>query len=274
MTMITNMLDILSFPFMQRALIAGIVVGALLAFLGVYVVVRKMAFFGDGIAHASLAGIAIGLLAGIAPLPIAVIYAVVVALAIYWFDKNTRLNSDTVIGIFFTASMALGVVLMSFTPGFQPELISFLFGNILSIGSSDVITVSILATVIISWLLIFKKQLTYISLDKDSAKIAGINVELHDILFYIALAVSVVLGVKILGIILVSALLLIPAATSRLLTRTFNGFLWIAVVSSLFSVLLGLLLSFFLNAPSGATIILVSTVIFFIVAILTRISRI
>jgi len=258
---------------MQRALVAGIIVGVLLAALGVYVVVRKMAFFGDGIAHASLAGIALGLLVGFAPLPVAVVYAVAVALAIYWFEQNTKLNSDTIIGIFFTASMALGVVLMSLIPGFQPELISFLFGNILSISTSDVVTVSILAAIILTWLLIFKKQLTYISLDKDSAKISGINTTLHNILFYVALAISVVLGVKILGIILVSALLLIPAATSRLLTSTFNGFFWTAIVASTLCVILGLLLSFFLNAPSGATIILVSTAAFFIVALVTKISR-
>lgn len=271
--MITNMLDIFSFPFMQRALIAGIIVGVLLATLGVYVVVRKMAFFGDGIAHASLAGIALGLLTGFAPLPVAVVYAVVVALAIYWFERNTRLNSDTIIGIFFTASMALGVVLMSLIPGFQPELISFLFGNILSISTSDVITVSILAIIILTWLLTFRKQLTYISLDKDSAKISGVNTTLHDVLFYIALAISVVLGVKILGIILVSALLLIPPATSRLLTGTFNSFFWIAGVVSILCVTLGLLLSFFLDAPSGATIILVATAVFFLVALVTKLAR-
>ncbi|HJN85151.1 MAG TPA: iron chelate uptake ABC transporter family permease subunit [Patescibacteria group bacterium] len=266
------MLEIFSYPFMQRALLAGIIVGVLLAALGVYVVVRKMAFFGDGIAHASLAGVAIGLLAGFAPLPIAIVYAILVALAIYWFEANTKLNSDTIIGIFFTASMALGVVLMSFIPGFQPELISFLFGNILSISTSDVITVAILSVVIMTWLLIYRRHLTYISLDKDSAKIAGINSSLHDIIFYIALATAVVLGVKILGIILVSALLLIPAATSRLLTGTFNSFFWVSIVVSMLSVVLGLLLSFFLDAPSGATIILVATAVFFMVAIVTRVS--
>ncbi len=267
------MLEILTLPFMQRAMIAGVIVGVLLAALGVFVVVRKMAFFGDGIAHASLAGIAIGLLAGFAPLPIAILYAILVALAIYWFEKSTKLSSDTIIGIFFTASMALGVVLMSLIPGFQPELISFLFGNILAIGTVDVVTVAILSAIILTWLFIWKKELTFVSLDRDGAKLAGINAELHNIIFYIALATSVVLGVKILGIILVSALLLIPAATSRLLSDTFNGFFVIAIVFSILTVILGLLLSFFLDAPSGATIILVSTAVFFAVATITKFTK-
>lgn len=261
------MFELLSYPFIQRALVAGIIVAALLAALGAFVVMRNMAFFGDGIAHASLAGIAIGILTGIAPLPIAMLYAVAVALLIYTLERSTRLSSDTIIGILFTASMALGVVLMSTIPGFQPELLSYLFGNILTIQTSDVYLIGGIATLILVWLLGWHRQLTYATLDPDHATLAGINTQLHSILFYIALAVSVVLGVKILGIILVSALLIIPAATSSLLTKSFYTFLWVAIVLSMCTVLIGLLLSFELNAPSGATIILTSTALFFLVSL-------
>ncbi|HBU27794.1 TPA: manganese transporter [Candidatus Uhrbacteria bacterium] len=262
-----SMLEILSFPFMQRALVTGILIGLLLATLGIFVLMRNMAFFGDGIAHASLAGIALGILTGVAPLPVAIIYAIVVALIIYGLERSTRLSSDTIIGILFTASMALGVVLLAATPGFQPELVSFLFGNILTITFTDIVLIGSFATLILVWLLGWHRHLTYATLDPDSATIAGINTQLHTILLYIALAVSVVLGVKILGIVLISALLIIPAATSSLLTGTFKSFFWISGLLSVVVIVLGLLLSFFIDAPSGATIILVAASVFFLAAL-------
>jgi len=264
------MLEILSFPFMQRALIAGVLIAILLATLGIFVLMRNMAFFGDGIAHASLAGIALGVLTGVAPLPVALAYAVIVALIIYGLERSTRLSSDTIIGILFTASMALGVVLLAATPGFQPELVSFLFGNILTITLTDIVLIGSFATIILVWLLGWHRHLTYATLDPDSATIAGINTQLHTILLYIALAVSVVLGVKILGIVLISALLIIPAATGSLIAGTFKSFFFSSAIMSSIVVVLGLLLSFFINAPSGATIILVAAGVFFLVAIGTR----
>ena len=269
----SSMLEILTFPFMQRALIAGVIVGVLLAALGVFVVMRKMAFFGDGIAHASLAGIALGILVGIAPLPVAIAYAIAVALIIYALERSTALSSDTIIGILFTASMALGVVIMSVVPGFQPELISFLFGNILTITAGDIITIASFATAILFWLLVWRRELIYTTLDIDNATIAGVPTQLHTVLLYISLAISVVLGVKLLGIILVSALLIIPAATSRLLSGSFNSFFWTSIILSVLFVVLGLLLSFILDAPSGATIILVATALFFFVAVISLVTK-
>jgi zinc transport system permease protein len=261
------MFEILTYPFMQRAIVAGVIIALLLSALGVFVLARRMAFFGDGVAHASLAGIAIGLLAGFAPLPIAMVYAVFVALLIYWFEQSTRLSSDAIIGILFTSSMALGVVLLSFIPGYQPELIGFLFGNILAIQSMDIWLLALVAFPILIWLFVWRKSILFTSIDEDSATVSGIPTLLHTILLYITLAVSVVLGVKILGIILVSALLVTPAATSRLFNSSFKGFFTSAIIISEFTVITGLLLSFLVDAPSGAMIILVSSAVFFIVAI-------
>src|SRR3989338_1259511 len=267
------MVEILTFPFMQRALMAGVMIALLLSALGVFVVARRMAFFGDGIAHASLAGIALGLLAGVAPLPIAVAYAVLVALLIYWLERTTPLSSDTIIGILFTASMALGVVLLSLIPGFQPELISFLFGNILTIQTLDIWLVTLLSFAILAWLFTYKRSILFASIDSDSAIVSGIRAETHTLILYLTLSVSVVLGVKILGIVLVSALILIPAATSRLLSRSFHAFLVTAIIVGELTVIIGLLLSFLINAPSGAVIILVGTTVFFLTAILTMRAR-
>lgn len=263
-------LELFSYPFMQRAFITGAVLALLLAGLGVFVTLRKMAFFGDGIAHASLAGIAIALLAGTSPLPIAIVWGIFIALLIYWLEGHTRLPSDTLIGIFFTASMALGVILMSFTAGFQPELISFLFGSILSIQPEDLWIITIVAAAVLVWLIPSYRKLTFMSLSEESAQVNGIAVKRHKIALYVALAIATVLGVKILGIILVSALLILPPATARLLSSNFKNYIVLTIIFAEIFVFLGLVLSFFYDLPSGATIILVGTAAFGLAALLQR----
>ncbi|HCC21986.1 TPA: manganese transporter [Candidatus Uhrbacteria bacterium] len=267
------LLEILHFPFMQRALLAGAMLALILSILGIFVTVRRMAFFGDGIAHASLAGIAIALLVGVSPLPIALAWAAVVALAVWWLERSTKLSSDTLIGILFTASMALGVVLMSFTRGYQPELVSFLFGSILSVRAIDLTYILIIGVIILAWLLLSFRQLTYMSLSEDQAIVSGVPVRLQTIILYVALALATVLGVKILGIILVSALLILPPAASRLLSSNFRGHIVMSIVMSELMVLLGLSISYLYDLPSGATIILTGTSIFLLVALTSRLKR-
>ncbi len=259
------MSEILSYPFMQRAIIAGVVLAALLAWLGVFVVMRKMSFFSDGIAHASLAGIAIGIVASVHPLTTAIIFSIIFALIIYTLEKNTTLSSDAIIGMLFTSGMALGVVLISLKSGYQPDLVSFLFGNILAIRSVDLLIICILSVLIILFLIFNYRSITLMALDVDTAYLAGVKVNLLQITFYIILAVSVVLGLKILGIILVSALLIIPPSIAKLLARSFKGLIACSVLFSEFIVLLGITLSYYLDSPTGPVIVLVGTGAFFAV---------
>lgn len=256
---------------MQRALIVGIMLGALLAYLGIFVILKRMAFFGDGVAHASLAGIAIGILAGISPLITALIYGIAIALIMYWTERKGKISSDAVIGIFFTASMALGVILMNYQQGYQPELISFLFGNILAIQSIDVYIIGIIAAIVLVFLSVNFKKISHLTFDRESAFLAGINITLLEISMYIALAVAVVIGVKILGIILVSALLILPASTSKLIAGSFRGLLVNSIIVGELSVIIGIILSYTINWPTGATIVLIGTV-FFIMTLLLRMA--
>jgi zinc transport system permease protein len=266
-------LEMISYPFMQRALLAGIMLAALLAALGIFVTVRKMAFFGDGIAHSTLAGLAIAMLAGWSPLPVAMVWAVAVALLIWWLEYKTRLSSDTVIGILFTASMALGVVLMSFSKGYQPELVSFLFGSVLAIRSLDLVYIMIVGTIILVWLISSFRQIAYMSLSEDQAAVSGVPVKRQTIMLYVALAMATVLGVKMLGIILVSALLILPAATSRLLISTFQRHIFVSILLAEIMVMLGLFVSFQHDLPSGATIILIGTIMFVIAALIKPLRK-
>ncbi|MDA0208147.1 MAG: metal ABC transporter permease [bacterium] len=256
------LIEIFSSTFMLRALISGLFVGALLAALGVFTTLRRMSFFGEGIAHASLAGIAIGLLSGFAPLPIAVIWGLLIALLIYLLEEKSVISSDSLIGIFFTSSMAFGVILIGFIPGYQPELLSFLFGNILTIQNSDVLLITILCTVGLAWLSVAQRQLAYLSFSEESAIVGGISKTAFLLPFYLLTSVAIVLGVKILGIILVSALMIIPAATSRNMTHSFRGYVIGSIVIAELSVFLGLIASYSLDLPSGATIVLTGSSLF------------
>ncbi len=264
------MLDLFHYPFMQRALVAGILLAGLLAYLGVFVVLRKMAFFSDGIAHASLAGVAAGVLLSMNPLVTALIASLIFAVGMFFLEKKTSVSSDTAIGLIFTTGMALGVLLMSLKSGYQPELIGFLFGNILMIKQSDIIIIVSLSILIGGFLVVNRRKIMLLALDREMAYLAGINPDFFQLAMYIVLAVSVVLGIKILGIILVSALLIIPVSISKLISHSFQKLVFWSIVFAEAIVLTGLFISYLFDLPTGAIIVLTGAAIFFIVFVFKR----
>ncbi|MFC2061765.1 metal ABC transporter permease [Elusimicrobiota bacterium] len=256
------MIEILQYPFMQRALLAGLMLGGLLAFLGVFVVLRKMSFFASGIAHASLAGVAVGIIASINPLLTAVLFSIVFSVIIYFIEKKYNIASDATIGIIFSSGMALGVLLMSLKPGYQPELMSFLFGNILAIRQSEIWLIYGLGAVIFGFLFVNLKKITLLSLDIETAYVSGIKVDRLQLLIYIILAVVIVLGIKVLGIILVSALLVIPVATAKIFAGSFKKLIIHSIILSELIVIAGMFISYYLDIPTGPAIVLLGTVVF------------
>ncbi len=264
------MFEIFEFPFMQRAFAAGIILGAVLGFLGVFVVLRRMAFFSDGIAHASLSGVAIGVLAGLNPLVTALGVSVLFSVVLFYLEKKARLSSDTVIGIIFTSGMALGVMLMSLKSGYQPDLIGFLFGNILAIRQSEFWMIAALSAGIGVFLLTQARNITLMALDEEFAYLSGARPTLFRFLMNIVLAVAVVLGIKILGVVLVSALLIIPVSIAKLISRSFGRLVFWSVALSELIVITGLFISYFLDLPTGAVIVLTGTALFFTVLLFQR----
>ena len=258
--------EMFNLPFMQRALLVGVALGLILPFLGVFVTLRRMSFFGDGIAHATLAGVAIGLIAGVSPFLAALGIGVLFGVAVFFLERKTNISSDALIGVLFTGGLALGVVLISLQHGYQPELLSFLFGSILSISSQDLGIILVFSAVILLVLLKLLRQFTLLALDKDTAWLYRVRTELLDFLFYVLLCVTIVLGVKLLGIILVSALLIIPPTVAKMLAPSFKTLIFGSVVAGEVFIVLGLMLSYVLDLPSGATIILVGVVAFSLVA--------
>jgi zinc transport system permease protein len=265
-----HLTELLSYPFVQRALLAGVFSGALLAVLGIFVVLRKMAFFSDGIAHTALAGVAIALLVGQQPLIWAIGVGVTFALAIYYFERKTDIAPDSLIGILFTSSLALGVVLMNFKKGYQPDLLSFLFGNILTISSMELWIIIPLAVIILCFVLLNYSKYLFICLNDELAKLAGIYTEVYRVLLYVLLAVSSILAIKMFGIILVSALLIIPVSFSKLFARSAKSLLALSIIFVELIVIGGSILSLILDLPTGAVIVLTGTLLFVASMIVTK----
>jgi len=253
---------IFEFPFMQRAFIAGIILAALLSLLGVFVVLKKMAFFADGIAHASLAGVAAGIIFSSDPLLWALSAAVLFSIVIFFLEQKQSLSADTSIGIIFSFGMALGVFLISLKPGYQSELVSFLFGNILAIRRADIGLIGILSGLIILYVIKNLRSLTLLCLDKESAYLAGVKSDRMLLILNIILAVAVVLGIRIMGVILVSALLVIPVATAKIFSKSFIALLIMSIFFGEAAVISGLIISFSKDIPAGPAIVLSGTLLF------------
>jgi ABC-type Mn2+/Zn2+ transport system permease subunit len=269
---LTSALPFLHYPFMQRALVAGLAVGLLCAVVGVFVTLRSMAFFSDAISHAALAGIALGVLLGIAPIPAAVIFCVAVAIGITFLTFRSDLTSDTVIGVFFSGSMALGVLIIGLQKGYQTDLLSYLFGDILAVSNADVVLSIGLAVVVVGLIFWRSTLLIKVAFNRDLAQVEGARVVLWDYLFMVLLALTVAVSLKIVGIVLVSALIIVPAATARNVARNFRSLMGVAVVVGLVSALAGLVGSYYLNTASGPTIVVVM-ILLFIVSFLGKLGR-
>lgn len=267
------MIQLLALPFMQRALLAGLLLGALLALLGIFVVLRRMAFFSDGIAHASLAGVAVGVLTDANPLLTALGLSAVLAAGMAWLERRTKIASDAIVGLIFTAGMATGVILLSFKRGYQPELVSFLFGNILAIQWSELVLMAILAVIIIIFIFLKYKRLALMILNPEIAYLSGVAVTVYHTLLYITVAVAAVLGLKMLGIVLVSALLIVPVSTAKLFATSFRSLMVWSVVMAELAILVGLVASVYLNLPTGAVIVLVGIGFFALTLTFQKLKR-
>ncbi|MDV2478856.1 MAG: metal ABC transporter permease [bacterium] len=254
--------EILAYPFMQRALIAAVIIGPLCAFLGVFVILRQMAFFSDAIAHAALTGIALGLLLQIHPMAVLVVFSLLVAAAIVFTSERTTLPQDTVIGVYFSGALAFGVLVLNAMEGYPIDLFAFLFGDILVVGPLDLFIMAALAIGVVAVVMSRLRVFVLLTLSPDLARAEGLPVRAYHYIFVGLLALVVTAGLKIVGVILVSALIVIPAAAARNLAQTFSAMLALSAALGLASSLAGVVTSFHFDTPTGPTIVMVSIAIF------------
>jgi ABC-type Mn2+/Zn2+ transport system permease subunit len=251
------------FAFMQRALIAALIIGLICGVLGFFVVLRRFAFIGVGISHSAIGGVAIGILLGVSPLGTAAIFAVAVALGIAAVSRRATLSEDAVIGVFFSGSMALGIVLFSMNRGFQQDLFGYLFGNVLAITPGELKILAGAAAVILVALALLFKEFLLVAFDEEIARAYGHRVDLLDTALLVLLAVTIILGVRLVGVLLIEALLVVPAATAALWARNFRGQVALSVVIAVLSGALGLAAAYQFDIAAGGAIVLVAVGGFF-----------
>jgi ABC-type Mn2+/Zn2+ transport system permease subunit len=260
--MFDSLAEMFSFPFMQRALLGGVMIGATCAFLSVFVVLRRMAFVGQGISHAAFGGVALSVLAGFHPMTGAMVFALGTALAIGGFSRRPRVAEDSTIGIFLAVAMALGILFLGFKEGSTSNLFGYLFGSILSILPGDLPWILALAGVVFLVLLAFVKELYFYVFDEDMARVSGIPVDRLYFALLVILAVTVVASIKLVGVILVTALLVMPGAAARLWTTHFGALITISVAAGVVSIVTGLTLAYILDLSPGAMVVLVLFALF------------
>jgi zinc transport system permease protein len=260
---VEEMMEILSYGFMQRAIITGIIVSILTGIISVFVVLRRVSFVGSGISHAAFGGVAIGFLTGTNPLITATAYSILVAFGIERISSKGKIAEDTAIGVFFSSSMALGIVLISLSRSYNVDLFGYLFGSILAISENEMWLTIGVTLLILTALLIIMKELLLTTFNEELAIVSGISTRMIKSIFLIAMAVAIVMSIKVVGIILVSALLVIPGAVAQFLSRSFYPMLIISCLTAFFSTICGLYLSYKFDISPGGTIVLIITALFF-----------
>ncbi|MBV7363210.1 anchored repeat-type ABC transporter permease subunit [Actinomycetaceae bacterium TAE3-ERU4] len=248
--------------FLPRALIVAIIAAVICGIIGTHVVLRGMAFIGDAVAHSVFPGLAVAFVLQGSLILGGLTAGAITALLVALFSQNRRVKEDTVIGIFFAASFAFGLVIMSLSPGYSGSLQSFLFGSLTGVSNHDIVVVSVAGSAVIALTLLFHKELVAVSLDREMAKVMRLPVLALDILLYFMVTIAVVMSIHTIGNILVLALLVTPAATARLLTDRLFPMMLLSALLGAISALLGVYLSWSINVPTGATIVLVATALF------------
>ncbi len=256
--------DFLSYPFIQRALLASILVGILCPFVGGFVVLKKMSFFSNAISHSALAGIALGAFLGIDFSVSSLALAIVIALFIAYLSEKTTLSPDTVIGIAFSAVIAAGMLVIGTLKGYRSDLFAFLFGDILAVSRSDLLLIFIIGILTLTVIMVFFKPLMQITFNRDLARVAGINVRFFEYLLFLIIALVVTVSLKIVGIILVTSLLIVPAAAAKNIASSMGQLFSLSCIFGVISGIVGLIGSVYLDTASGPTIVLVSIGIFFL----------
>ena len=257
--------ELLQYKFITNSLLAGILASISCGIIGTYIVTRRMVFLSGGITHASFGGIGIGYFFGFNPIISAAVFGILSALGIEFVSKRSEIREDSVIGILWSFGMAVGIMFIFLTPGYAPNLMSYLFGSILTVSTLDILLMSGLSLVLIVVFISFYRIILFISYDQEFAKTHRIAVDLINYMLISLVALTIVLNIKVVGIILVISLLTIPQSTANLFTKNFKNIIIASIVIGLIGAFLGLIISYKINIPSGASIIF-SLVMIFILA--------
>lgn len=254
--------DILTYAFMQRAIVSGIAISLMCSMIGLFLVLRKQSLFGDALAHAAFGGIAAGLYLGIYPLWTAFVVSVSSALALTKIKQKFQISSDATVAILLSSGLAMGVILISMAKGFTVDIFSFLFGSILLVSLQNTLLILGLCGTILVIILLLYRRMVYTTFSEEQAKVSGIPVDKLNYLFVVIAAITVVSSMQLVGILLTSSLIVVPNVTAILFSKGFKQTAILSMCFAVFSAAVGILSSYVLNVAPSGMIVLISIIIF------------
>jgi zinc transport system permease protein len=256
------MFEVFQYQFMQKALMAAVLVSVACGAVGTYVVIKRIVSLSGAISHAAFGGVGLGYFLGVNPVLAAIPFSILSALSMGAVKEKVKVSEDTAIGILWSVGMALGIIFINLTPGYAPDLFSYLFGSILTVANSDLYIMLILDLIIVFTVFLFRREFLAVSFDEEFSKVMGLPAEFIYMLLLSLVALSVVVLIKVVGVILVIALLTIPSAISKQYTTNLGKLMLMAIIVGIVLTSVGLLISYAFNLASGATIVLVLGVAF------------
>lgn len=262
--------EVLQYGFVVRGLEAGIIIALVAPLIGMFLVLRRYSLIADTLSHVSLAGVAIGLLLGANPILTAIVAATVSSVAIERLRTTRRVYGESALAIFLSGSLALAIVLIGLAHGFNVDLFSYLFGSIVTVRQTDVAIIFVLGTLVIATIILLYKELVFISFDEQAAQVSGIPTRLINTVLITLTAFTVALAIPIVGVLLISALIVIPVVAALQLRHSFRTTILYAEVFSVISVIAGIFLSFYLDLSTGGTIVIITLAIFMVTLFLRR----
>ena len=264
------MIDALQYEFMRNALLAAVLVSIACGIVGTLVIIKRLVFISGGIAHAAFGGIGLGYLIGLTPVITAIPFSISAALLIGAISRKTRISEDAAIGILWSIGMALGILFIGLAPGYAPDLFGYLFGSILTVPFSDIILMLVLDLIIISVVMLLFKEFQAIAFDEEFSEIRGIPVRSLYLLLLCLIGLSIIILIRVVGIVLVIALLTIPSTIARQFINRLKHLMIFSIICAIILTAAGLFLSYYLNLPSGAVIVLLLGLVFSFVFFLKK----
>lgn len=264
-----QILDLFHYQFFVNAFLSALLASIACGFIGTYIVARRIVFISGGITHASFGGIGISYFMGFNPVLGAAVFSILSALGIEFISKRTEVREDSAIGILWSLGMALGIIFIFMTPGYAPNLMTYLFGSILTVNTTDLLLMGLNTLLIVSFFFVFYRLILYISFDEEFARAHKVPVSLFNNILLIMVALTIVLSIRVVGIILVISFLTLPQTTANIFTKDFKKMIGLSVLIGCIGSFAGLMFSYYLNIPSGASIIFSFAIIF----IVTRLGK-
>ena len=271
--MLSLLREIFSYSFLVRALIVGSLVALCAALLGVSLVLKRYSMIGDGLSHVGFGALSIAMAMNAAPLAVAIPVVILAAFLLLRISQNSRLGGDSAIALIASASLAAGVLVTSLTSGLNADVYSYMFGSILAMSAEDVYLSLALAAVVLLLFVVFYNRIFAITFDESFARATGTRVSRYNLLIALLTALTIVIGMRIMGTMLISGLIIFPALTAMRVCRSFRGVVLFSAVISVFSFLAGMVLSYVMRTPAGASIVAVNALLFCLFALIGKLAK-